>query len=98
MVPLLVYLSNIYRVIFYKVLSSYYFIAFPYYFFINLVITLSSFFNLSSFNYLAFSIPTLDLYISFLGKVLYFPYYSLLGNFKYPLLAYYLAILLLNII
>ena len=66
------------------------------FFFINLVTALSSFFNLSSFNYLAFSIPALGLYVNFFSKVLYFYYYGLLGNFKYPLLAYYLAILLLN--
>ena len=81
MVPLLVYLSDIYRVILYKVLSYYCLIVFPYIFFINLVTTLSSFFNLSSFNYLAFSMPALGLYISFYGEVLYFPYYGLLGNF-----------------
>ena len=65
---------------------------------VNLVTTLSSFSNLSFFNYLAFNIPTLGLYISFYSKVLCFPYYGLLENFKYPLLAYYLAILLLNTI
>jgi hypothetical protein len=43
-------------------------------------------------------VPALGLYINFLSKVLYILYYSLLGNFKYPLLAYYSAILLLNII
>ena len=64
----------------------------------NLVTTLSSFFNLSSFNYLAFSMPALGLYINFFSKILYFYYYSLLGNFEYPFLAYYSAIFLLNII
>ena len=64
----------------------------------NLVIAPSSSSNLSSFNYLAFSMPALGLYISFYSKVLYFLYYSLLGNFKYPFLACYLTILLLNII
>ena len=68
------------------------------FFFINLVPVLSSFSNLSSFNYLALGVPALGLYISFLSKALYFPCCSLLGNFRYPLLAYYLAILLLNII
>ena len=95
-VPLLVYLGNAYRVIFYKVLSSYCFIAFPYIFFINLVTALSSFFNLNSFNYLALGVPTLGLYVNFFSKILYFYYYSLLGNFKYFLLTYYLAIFLLN--
>ena len=86
-------LGNIYRVIFYKVLSGYYLVVFPYFFFTHLVTALSSFSNLSSSNYLALSVPTLSLYISFLDKILYFPYYSLLGNFSYPLLAYYLVIL-----
>ena len=98
MVPLLVDLGNIYKVILYKVFSGYYFIAFPYIFFINLVTTLSFSFNLSSFNYLAFSMPALGLYINFYSEVLYFPYYSLLGNFGYLFLAYYLVILLLNAI
>ena len=62
----------------------------------NLVTALSSFSNLSSFNYLAFSIPALGLYINFFSKILYFYYYGLLGNFKYPFLACYLAIFLLN--
>ena len=96
MIPLLVDFSNIYKIIFYKVFSGYCLIVFPYFFFINLVITLSSSSNLNSFNYLALSIPTLSLYISFYSEILYFPYYSLLGNFKYPLLAYYLVIFLLN--
>ena len=68
------------------------------FFFTNLVTALNSFFNLSFSNYLALSMPTLSLYINFYNKVLYFLYYGLLGNFKYPLLAYYLAILLLNTI
>ena len=58
----------------------------------NLVITLSSSFNLSSFNYLALNMPALGLYVNFFSEVLYFYYYSLLGNFRYPFLAYYLAI------
>ena len=62
----------------------------------NLVTALSSSFNLSSFNYLALNIPILGLYINFFDKVLYFYCYSLLENFKYPLLAYYSIILLLN--
>ena len=96
MVLLLVYLSNAYRVILYKVLSGCCLIVFPYFFFINLVTALNSSFNLSSSNYLAFSVPILGLYINFFSKVLYFYYCGLLGNFKYPLLAYYLVILLLN--
>ena len=88
MVLLLVYLGNTYKVILYKVLSSCYFVVFPYFFFINLVITLSSFFNLNSFNYLAFSVPALGLYINLFSKVLYFYCYSLLRNFRYLLLAY----------
>ena len=90
MVLLLVDLGNIYRVILYKVLSSYYFIVFIYLFLANLVTTLSS------FNYLALSVPALGLYISFLSNILFFYYYSLLGNFGYSLLAYYLAIFLPN--
>ena len=98
MVLFLVYLGNIYRVIFYKVLFCYYFIAFLYIFFTNLVTALSSSFNLSSFNYLAFNMPALGLYINFLSKVLYFIYCSLLENFGYSFLAYYLVIFLLNTI
>ena len=63
---------------------------------VNLVITLSFFSNLSFFNYLAFNMPTLNLYVNFFSKVLYFYYCNLLGNFKYPLLVYYSVILLLN--
>ena len=63
---------------------------------VNLVTALSSFFNLSFFNYLAFNMLALGLYINFFSKVLYFYYCGLLGNFKYPFLAYYLVILLLN--
>ena len=92
MVLLLIYLGNTYRVILYKVLFGYYFIAFFYIFSINLVIALSSFSDLSSFNYLALSMLTLGLYVNFFDKVLYFYYYGLLGNFKYPFLAYYLVI------
>ena len=66
------------------------------FFFINLVTALKKNFNLSFFNYLAFSIPALGLYINFFNKVLYFYYYGLLENFKYPFLAYYLVIFLLN--
>ena len=66
------------------------------FFFINLVTALSFFSNFSSFNYLALNIPTLGLFINFFSEVLCFYYYGLLGNFRYPLLAYYLAILLLN--
>ena len=62
----------------------------------NLITTLSSSFNLSSSNYLAFSIPALGLYVNFFSKVLCFYCYGLLGNFRYPLLAYYSIILLLN--
>ena len=62
----------------------------------NLVTTLNSFFNLSSFNYLTFSMPALGLYINFFSKVLYFYRCGLLGNFKYLFLAYYSIILLLN--
>ena len=98
MVPFLVNLNNIYKGILYKVLSSCYLIVLSYFFSTNLVITPSSFSNLSSFNYLTLSIPILGLYINFYSEILYFPYYSLLGNFKYPLLACYLAILLLNTI
>ena len=64
----------------------------------NLVIALSFFSNLSFFNYLALSVPTLGLFIDFFGKVLYFYCCSLLGNFGYFFLAYYLVILLLNAI
>ena len=64
----------------------------------NLVTALSFFFNLSFFNYLALSVPILGLYINFFSKILYFYCYGLLGNFKYPFLAYYLVILLLNTI
>ena len=66
------------------------------FFFVNLVIILSFFSNLSSFNYLAFSMPALGLYINFFGEILYFYYYSLLRNFGYFFLAYYSVILLLN--
>ena len=62
------------------------------FFFINLVTILSFFYNLSSFNYLAFSVSALGLYIGFCSKVLYFPCCGLLGNFGYFYLAYYLAI------
>jgi hypothetical protein len=61
-------------------------------------VTLNSSFNFSSFNYLAFSVPALGLYITFFSKVLCILYYGLLGNFKYPFLAYYSLILLLNTI
>ena len=99
MVLSLVDLGNIYRVIFYKVSSGCYFIVLIYiYFSTNLVTALSSFFNLSFFNYLAFSILALSLYINFFSKVLYFYYCILLKNFNYPFLAYYLVILLLNTI
>jgi hypothetical protein len=63
---------------------------------VNLIVTLNFSFNLNSFNYLTLSVPVLSLYINFFNKVLCILYYSLLGNFKYPFLAYYLAILLLN--
>ena len=56
------------------------------------------FFRFSSSNYLALSMPTLGLRVNFFSKVLYALYYSLLGNLRYPLLAYYLVILLLNAI
>ena len=64
--------------------------------FTNLVTALSSSSDLSSFNYLALGVPTLGLCVNFFSKVLCFYYCSLLGNFRYPLLAYYLAIFLLN--
>ena len=83
MALLLVDLGNAYRVIFYKILFGYYFIAFLYFFSANLVTILSFFSNLSFFNYLAFSVPTLGLYINFFGEVLYFYCCGLLGNFKY---------------
>jgi hypothetical protein len=63
------------------------------------VVTLNSSSNSSSFNYLALSVPALGLYISFFSIVLCFHccyIIGLLGNFRYPLLAYYSAILLLN--
>jgi hypothetical protein len=71
---------------------------FPIFLLVNYMGTLSSSFNLSFFNYFAFSVPALGLYINFFSKVLCILYYGLLRNFKYPLLAYYLAILLLNAI
>ena len=83
MVLLLVDLGNAYRVILYKVLFGYYFIAFFYIFFYKFNYCFKFFFNLNSFNYLALSMPALDLYINFLSKVLYFYYYSLLGNLKF---------------
>ena len=98
MVPLLVNLGNIYRVVFYKVLSGYYFIVFPYIFFCKLSYYFKFFFNLNFFNYLALNIPALGLFINFFNKILYFYYYSLLGNFGYFFLAYYFIILLLNAI
>jgi hypothetical protein len=64
-------------------------------------VTLSSFSNFSSSNHLALSVPVLGLYISFFGVVLCFYccyIVGLLGNFRYPLLAYYSVILLLNTI
>ena len=64
----------------------------------NLVTALSFFFNLSSFNHLAFSVPALGLYVDFFSKILYFYYCGLLGNFGYSFLAYYLVIFLLNAI
>ena len=64
----------------------------------NLVVALRSFFYLSFFNYLVLGISALGLYINFFAKVLYILYCSLLGNFRYPLLAYYFAILPLNAI
>jgi hypothetical protein len=60
------------------------------------MVTLSSFSNLSSFNYFTLGVPALGLYINFFSEVLYILYYGLLGNLGYPLLACYLAILLLN--
>jgi hypothetical protein len=65
------------------------------------VVTLSSFFNFSSSNYLALSMPVLGLYISFLSIVLYFYCCYIIGllkNLKYPLLACYSVILSLNTI
>jgi hypothetical protein len=65
------------------------------------MVTLNSFSNFSFSNYLALSVPVLGLYISFFSVVLCFHYcciIGLLGNFTYPFLAYYLAILLLNAI
>ena len=98
MVPYLVNLGNIYKVILYKISFSCYFIIFPYFFSTNLITILSFFSNLSSFNHLALSMPALGLYVNFYNEVLYFLYCGLLGNLKYPLLAYYLATLLLNIV
>ena len=63
---------------------------------VEYVTALSFSFNLSSFNYLAFSVPALGLYINFYSEVLYFLYCSLLENFGYFFLAYYLVIFLLN--
>ena len=65
------------------------------------MVTLSFFSNFSSSNYLALGVPVLGLYINFFSIVLYFYccyIVGLLGNFGYPLLACYSAILLLNII
>ena len=64
----------------------------------NLVTVLSFSSDLSFFNYLAFSVPTLGLHINFFGEILYFCCCGLLGNFGYFFLAYYLAIFLLNAI
>jgi hypothetical protein len=64
-------------------------------------VILSSSFNFSFSNYLALSVPALGLYFNFLGIVLYFHCYyiiGLLGNLRYPLLAYYSTILSLNAI
>ena len=83
MVLFLVYLGNTYKVIFCKVLSSYCFIVFFYIFFYKLSYYSNFFFNLNSFNYLALNMPALGLYINFFGKVLYFYYCGLLGNFRY---------------
>jgi hypothetical protein len=63
------------------------------FFLANYISALSFFSNLSSSNYLVLSMPFLGLYINFLSKILYILCYSLVGNFRYPLLAYYLAIL-----
>ena len=98
MVLLLVDLGDIYRVILYKILSNYYFIVFPYISFYKPNYCFKFFFNLSFFNYLAFNIPALGLYINFYSKILRFFCYSLLGNFKYLFLPCYLAIFLLNTI
>jgi hypothetical protein len=65
---------------------------------VNYISVLSFFFNLNSFNYFTLSVPILDLYINFFSEVLCILYCGLLGNLRYSLLAYYLAILLLNII
>jgi hypothetical protein len=64
----------------------------------NFIVILSSFFNFSFSNYLALGVPALGLYINFLSEILCILYYGLLGNFKYPLLACYSVILLLNTI
>ena len=64
--------------------------------FANLITALNFSFNLSSFNYLTLNMPALGLYVNFFSEVLYFYYYSLLGNFKYSFLAYHSVILLLN--
>ena len=66
------------------------------FFSVNLVTTLSFSSNLSSFNYLALSVPALGLFMDFFSKVLFFYCYSLLENFGYPFLVYYSVILLLN--
>ena len=59
---------------------------------------LKSFSHLSLSNYLALDVFILGLYINYFAKVLYILCYSLFRNFKYPLLAYYAFILLLNFI
>jgi hypothetical protein len=64
-------------------------------------VTPSSSFNFNSSNYLALNVPILGLYISFLSVILCFCYcyiIGLLGNLRYPLLACYSVILLLNTI
>ena len=62
----------------------------------NLVTALKSSSYLSSSNYLALSMPALGLYINFFSKVWYIYCCCLFKNFKYPHLAYYSLIHLLN--
>ena len=64
----------------------------------NLVAALRSSSYLNSSNYLALGVPALGLYINFFNKVWCIYCCYLFKNFRYPHLAYYSLIHLLNLV
>ena len=65
---------------------------------VNLVTALKFSSYLSSSNYLVLGVPALGLYINFFNKVRCIYCCCLFRNFKYPHLAYYSLIYLLNLV